>query len=104
MDQAGLRYCQRKNTFTWLEDVQQAQALFDQQLQANWPGLLKQLADSLNPIHDSIFARYPTDYYWSVAQSEWASDVMFRSRADLEALYPRWIRHAVTTYGAVDIL
>jgi hypothetical protein len=104
MDAAGLDYQRRDNCFTWLEDVSQAQALCDQQLQANWPSLLKQLAGSLNPIHDSIFARYPTDYYWSVAQSEWASDVMFRSRADLEALYPRWIRHAVTTYGAVDIL
>jgi hypothetical protein len=104
LHQAGLQYQRRDNCFTWLEDVSAAQALFDQQLQANWPGLLGQLAASLNPTHDRLFARYPTQYYWSVAQSEWASDVMFCSRADLEGLYPRWIRHAVTTYGAVDIL
>jgi hypothetical protein len=104
MDEAGLAYQRRDNCFTWLENVNQAQALCDRQLQANWPSLLGQLASSLNPIHDTLFARYPTQYYWSVAQSEWASDVMFRTRADLEAVYPRWIRHAVTTYGAVDIL
>jgi hypothetical protein len=39
-----------------------------------------------------------------VAQSEWASDVMFRRRAELERLFPRWTNHAVTTFGAVDIL
>jgi len=78
--------------------------LCDQQLQVNWPSLLDQLAHRLNPIHATLFARYPTAYYWSVAQSEWASDVMFRTRADLEARFPRWIRHAVTSYGAVDIL
>ena len=29
---------------------------------------------------------------------------MFRSRAALEAVYPRLLRYAVTTFGAVDIL
>jgi hypothetical protein len=104
LDQAGIAYQRRDNGFTWLQDVAQAQALADQQLQANWPSLLGQLAKDLNPIHDTLFAHYPTQYYWSLAQSEWASDVLFHSRADLEALYPRWIQHAVTTYGAVDIL
>jgi hypothetical protein len=104
MDQAGLHYQRRDNCFPWLEDVPQAQALFDQQLQANWPSLLGQLAHGLNPIHDTIFARYPTHYYWSLTECEWSSDVLFRTRADVENLYPGWIRHAVTTYGAVDIL
>jgi len=104
MDQAGLRYQRRDNCFVWLEDLARAQQLFDQQLQAAWPALLDDLAHSLNPIHNTIFARYPTEYYWSAAQSEWSSDVLFRSRADLEAIYPRLVRHAITTYGAADVL
>src|SRR5262245_36377683 len=84
MDQVKLRYVRRDNTFTWLEDLEHAQALFDQQLQANWPSLLDQLARDLNPAHATIFARAPLRYYWSVEESEWASDVMFRSRAALE--------------------
>jgi hypothetical protein len=104
MDAAGLKYQRRDNTFTWLEDVPRAQALFNEQLQANWPGLLGGLADALNPAHAEIFARFPCRYYWSVEDSEWASDVMFRTRADLEAVYPRLIRYAVTTFGTVDVL
>jgi hypothetical protein len=104
MDQAGLRYCRRKNTFTWLADVAQAQALFDQQLQANWSQLLGGLIEAVNPIHHEIFAKFPCRYYWSVADSEWASDVMFRSRAALEEIYPPLIRYAVTTFDAVDVL
>jgi hypothetical protein len=104
MDQAGVRFQRRDNCFTWIEDLAKAQALFDQQLQANWPSLLNDQAAALNPIHDSIFAHYPTQYYWSLTQSEWSSDVLFRSRADLLALYPRLVRHAITTYGASDIL
>jgi hypothetical protein len=104
MDHAGLRYVRRDNCFTDVENLARAQALFDEQLQAAWPGLLTQIGRSLNPVHDEIFARYPTQYYWSVEQSEWASDLLFYRRADLEQLYPRLIRHAITTYGAADVL
>ena len=104
MDQAKLHYVRRDNTFTWLEDVAQAQALFDQQPQAHWPTLLDGIIDTLNPIHDEIFAQFRCRYYWSVQDSEWASDVMFRSRAALEDVYPRLIRYAVTTFEAPDIL
>jgi len=104
MDQDGLHYCKRKNTFTWLEDVAQAQALFDQQLQANWSELLGGLAQAVNPIHQDIFANFPSRYYWSVEDSEWASDVMFRSRAALQTVYPQLLRYAITTFDAADVL
>jgi len=104
LDQAKLHYVRRDNTFTWLEDPTQTQALFDQQLQANWPRLLDDLAASLNPAHPDIFAKAPVRYYWSADQSEWASDVMFRSRADLQAVYPPLVRYAFTAFGAADVL
>jgi hypothetical protein len=104
MDQVGLHYMRRKNTFTWLEDVAQAQALFDQQVQAHWPTLLDGLAETLNPIHAELFAQFPCQYSWSVQESEWASDVMFRSRAALQAIYPQLIRYAVNTFDAVAVL
>ena len=104
MDQAGLHYQRRDNTFTWLEDVERTQALFDQQLQANWPGLLAGLAEALNPAHPELFAKAPCRYYWSVQDSEWASDVAFASRHALQEVYPQLIRHAITTFGAADVL
>jgi hypothetical protein len=104
MDQAKLHYVRRDNTFTWLEDVDQAQALFHQQAQADWPSLLDQLAASINPAHQEMFARCRYRYYWSLSDSEWASDVMFHSPAALQAIYPRLLRYAITTFDAVDVL
>ncbi len=45
--------------------------------------------------HDTLFARHPMDYYWSVEQSEWASDVLFRDPADLARLYPQLVHHGI---------
>ncbi len=104
MDQERLHYVRRGNTFTWLEDVARTQALFDRQLQANWPSLLGELAKSVNPIHADIFAQAPCKYYWSVADSEWATDAMFTSRRALEKVYPQLVQYAVTTFTAVDVL
>lgn len=104
MDQAGLAYHRRDNCFTWLADPERTQALFDQQLRAAWPDLLTQLRRQVHPCHPGILGHLPVDYYWSVHQSEWASDLMFRSRADLETLYPRLVRHALTTYDSAAVM
>ena len=45
-----------------------------------------------------------TPDYWTCEQSEWANDVLFRSREDLAAWYPRWIRHALQTLQCQDVL
>jgi hypothetical protein len=102
MDQAKLRYVRRDNTFTWVEDIDQAQALLDQQLQADWPSLLGELAAAVNPMHAEFLPEH--HYYWSVRESEWATDVMFRSRDALTAVYPGFVRHAVTSFEVVDVL
>jgi hypothetical protein len=104
LDQVKLHYVRRGNTFTWLEDLAQAQALLDQQVQANWPSLLGGLAEALNPAHAEILAAYPCPYSWSVRESEWASDIMFGDRADLETVYPRLLRYAMTAFDAVSVL
>src|SRR5581483_5728317 len=104
LDQAGLGYVRRDNTFTWPEDLARTQALFDQQLRADWPELLGGLARALNPAHGEIFARHPVTYYWSAEQSAWASDVMFGARADLEEVFPPLVRYAVTNFGAAAVL
>jgi hypothetical protein len=106
MDQVGLHYRQRDNTFTWLEDLAQTQALFDQQLQANWFQLLGDQARMLNPVHEDMFAQYPSAqrHHWSVIDSEWATDVMFSSRAALQTIYPRLLSYAVNTFGSAEVL
>ena len=41
---------------------------------------------------------FPMDYYWTVHQSEWATDVMFGKPADLAAIYPALVLHGMQNY------
>ncbi len=104
MDGAGLSYARQDNCFPWVEDWKRAQELMDRQLQVDWPQLLNEIAQQLNPIHNEVFAKYRLGYYWSTYQSEWASDVVFREAAALRRLQPRLLRHGLTALGCTDVM
>jgi hypothetical protein len=104
MDQEGIKYVAAGNCFPWIEDWSIAQQLMDEQLKTEWPPLLEAIAQQLNPIHPTIFEKYPMQYYWSTYQSEWAIDTVFPNAAALQRLYPRLVHHAVTTFGCTDVL
>ena len=104
MDRAGLKYRKQGNCFVWIEDYAQAQALLDQQLKTPWVELLGGFAQQLNPIHEEIFQNYPTNYYWTSFQSEWATDLVFREAHVLKRLMPLLVRHAVLSFSCADVM
>jgi hypothetical protein len=102
LDQAGMRYERRDNKFLWVEDFPRAQQLLDQQVQAHWPELLGGILKEVHPSHPELLGHMPMDYYWSVYQSEWASDTVFRSTTDLGRLFPKWL-HQAMSYSSTDV-
>jgi len=104
MRQQGLGFRQERNCFTHIEDFRRAQQLLNQQLQTDWVELLAGFARQLNPLHEEIFAHYPTPYYWTCYQSEWASDVIFRSGEALQRLMPALLRHGLLSFRSRDVL
>jgi hypothetical protein len=105
MDAAGLAYVQRDNAFTHLADPAAAQALLERQHRADWPKLLGGLLDQTHPLHAEITAPLPyLSYYWSLTQSEYATDLLFKDRASLARIYPQFVRHALTSFGSADIM
>jgi len=66
--------------------------------------LLEGVAQQLNPVHGEIFQKHPVSYYWATYQSEWAIDIAFRKAADLRRLYPRLVRHGMTTFSSPDVM
>jgi hypothetical protein len=95
---------QRDNCFVWIKDILAAQKLADQQLRTDWSGLLDDLRRLFHPVHETLFGKQPLEIYWSAEETEWATDVMFRSPAALARVYPGFVRHAITAFSCEDVL
>lgn len=103
LSRRGIGFEQRDNCFVDLADVRRAQALFDRQQRTDWDALLNRLIRRWHPAHQTLFPER-LDYYWSAEETEWATDVMFRSPAALANVYPALVHHAATTFGSGDVL
>jgi hypothetical protein len=104
MDLHGIAYDRRENCFVWIEDLCKAQELMNKMLRFSWPSILSRIAHRLNPAHGKIFSRYHIDYYWSVHQSEWATDILFRSVASLKKVYTPLVHGAISSFSSRDVM
>ena len=104
MDRLGLRYRRQENCFPWIGKLSRAQALMDEQLRTDWPSVLDEMARRLNPIHEKLLAPYQENYYWSGHQTEWATDILFKSAARLGKIYPTLVRSAISVFSSQDVM
>jgi hypothetical protein len=101
---AGIGYEQRDNCFTRIDDLPRAQQMIDDLETRNWVGFLDAFARRLNPW---LSGKHPLDtrgYYWTLQESEYATDVMFTSRHALARIYPKLVRHVVEQFSCRDML
>ena len=104
MDRGGIRYRREENCFLGIEDPPKAQHLIGKQLRTRWLRPLQQVSRKLNPAHRRIFRGLPIEYYWTVHQSECATDLMFRSAGELATLYPALVRGAMGCFSSPDVM
>lgn len=105
LDRLEIGYRRRENCLVQVDSIKRAQRLLDRQLRTDWSGTFNDLADLVHPLREQIFPElWSRQYYWSLAESEWATDVMFRSPQHLAALYPQLVKHAMSCYGARDVM
>jgi hypothetical protein len=102
---AKIGFRRRDNCLVDVADFAAAQKLLNAQPWANWSGMLTRLIDRSCPALSALCYRgTPFQRYWSADETEWATDILFRSSRDLAQLYPSLIRHAMTTFSSCDVL
>lgn len=102
---AGIPYRRRDNCLVDVADVEAAQQLLDAQPWADWSGGLTALLSQVCPALDELsYQQAPLTRYWSADETEWATDVLFRSPQALAKLYPSLLRHAITTFSSPDVM
>jgi hypothetical protein len=97
-----LGFVQQHNAFTQLDDPEQTQHLADRFAKLDWPRILNRWAEQVNPLLRDVFPGYPV--HWVADQAEYATDLLFKSRAALAGLYRSLLDYAVRTFTPKDIL
>lgn len=103
MAKCRLGFVQNDNAFTQLDDPAAAQRLADRFPHLPWVKILDRFARLVNPLLRRKWLR-PYSYYWVIDQAEFSTDVLFRRREDLQALFPRLVDHTLQHFSADDIL
>ena len=104
LQQAGIGYLQRDNAILAVEDFPRAQAMLWSQSRMNWLRLLNPLIRTVHPALPEVFEASPMAYYWSVHQSEWATDFIFRSPEYLAKLYPELVQYAMRFFDSHSVM
>lgn len=105
LDAKGIDYLRQDNCFLNIADFTRAQKLADQQPRIDWVGQLDRLLRRVHPLHTRFFPDATVvDYYWTSEQTEWATDLLFRSSDELSHLYRQLIRHGIDTFHSPDVM
>jgi hypothetical protein len=104
LTRAGIGFQQRDNCFTQIDDLPRAQQMLDDLENRNWVGFLEAFARRLNPCLSGPHSLDSRGYYWTLQESEYASDIMFSSSEALARLYPKLVRHVIEQFSCRDVL
>jgi hypothetical protein len=99
----NISYTMYDNSFVALSDVEKAQKLADQFDSKKLCRMLDKYAHTLNPYLKTIEQTFSNEYYWCVEQCEYATDIMFQSREDLEDIYPSLVERAFYSFKCEDV-
>ncbi len=104
LDREGIGYVRQGNCFLRIDNLPRAQAILDRLHRRPWAKTLDALARRVNPFLDDPQVLDERSYYWTIRQSELATDVMFDQPASLERIYPSLCRHVIERRNGEDVL
>jgi hypothetical protein len=103
LEKSGSQFVLEGNKFFDLEDYDLAQQLLDSQLDTRWvetlSGFLPQVFPSMQALHGENI-----DYTWTLWQSEWAKDYLFKDPRVLNDHMEHLLRHAFLTGTSERVL
>lgn len=102
-DKNNIKYEMYNNSFSYIEDFDQAQkianGILNKKISDSFDGLVSNINNHL-PNIESIFSH---SYYWCIDQCEFATDINFKSRDDLSLFYKTLVETTYFTFSSEDI-
>jgi hypothetical protein len=99
LEKKKIPYTMLDNAFVEIEDFDRAQKLADSFRVAGLHRRLDRMARTFCP----VIRQFHSGYHWSLMQTEYATDIVFKHREDLRVLYEALVRTAVHTVKAEQV-
>jgi len=104
LTQQGVDFTRSDNKILWLADLEAAAKLSEKFNHIDWPSTLIQKVLMVNPLMDDLAKTGFGGYWLGIDQAEFASDILFKSQADLQRIYKDLTTTAITAFGATDVM
>jgi hypothetical protein len=103
LEKGGTGYVMYSNSFAHIDDFNIAQELADGILSKRLLDSFAGIANKVNNLLPDIKKVFPDGYYWCIDQCEFATDINFKNREDLENFYKTLVETAFFTFSCHDI-
>lgn len=103
LEARGMEFLRQGNKFLYIDDYSLGQRFLNQQLDRQWPRLLNGFLATAFPTMAVTLGPH-LSYYWTLWQSEWATDLILDAPAELTATMGSILRHAWITGNSAGVL
>lgn len=104
LDKEGIKYERYNNSLIDIENIERAQEISDHLQNMN----LTRKFDSLVSKYNNLIPKFEEilghGYFWTVFECEYATDIMFKTREDLENIFPSLVEKSFFTFKCDDIM
>ncbi len=93
LDKNNIKYTMLDNAFDYIEDFEKAQEICDD---IDIKKIHKRL-DTLSKKYCPVISHFDQVYHWSIMQAEYATDIIFKTQKNLQAIYSELVATAIHT-------
>lgn len=100
----GVDFKRSDNKIVWCADFEAAAKLSEKFNHIDWPSTLIPKVRMVNPLVDDLTKAGFASYWLGTDQAEFATDILFKSQADLQPIYKDISTAAITAFSATDVM
>jgi hypothetical protein len=104
LQQNGVAFERSDNKIVSVSDFAATDKLAEKCNHTDWPSFLIRQVARVNPLLPAIAAAGFDGYWFGIDQAELATDILFKSRADLESVHKAIVTAAITGFGATEVM
>lgn len=101
---ANIEYTKSNNCFTWIDDIEKAQAISDNIDISKFHSKLDSWVEEYVPIIKPLSKLWTMKYHWSIKQIEYSTDIIFKSEERLDILFRQLLNYCNNTVVPENVM